>query len=85
MALPGLGLIIAGPIAASLVGAGAGGLTGGLVGALVGSGIPEERATVYEKGLKEGGMVLGVKPRNDEDAKYFEEEFRRHNGEHVYR
>ncbi len=85
VALPGLGLIIAGPIAASLVGAGAGGLTGGLVGALVGSGIPEERATVYEQGLKEGGMVLGVKPRNDEDAKYFEEEFRRHNGEHVYR
>merc|ERR1719238_306238 len=41
---PGLGLVVAGPLAASLAGAGAGGLTGGLVGALIGSGIPEERA-----------------------------------------
>ena len=43
--LPGLGLVIAGPIAAGLAGAGAGGIAGGLIGALVGSGIPrsEER------------------------------------------
>jgi hypothetical protein len=34
--LPGLGLVVAGPIAAALIGAGAGGLTGGLVGALIG-------------------------------------------------
>jgi uncharacterized protein YjbJ (UPF0337 family) len=38
--LPGLGLVVAGPLAAALAGAGAGGLTGGLVGALIGSGIP---------------------------------------------
>lgn len=85
VALPGLGLVIAGPLAASLVGAGAGGLTGGLVGALVGSGIPEDRAADYERGIKEGGIVMGVKHRSDEDAKYFEEEFRRHNGEYVHR
>jgi hypothetical protein len=77
VALPGLGLIIAGPLAAALAGAGAGGLTGGLVGALVGSGIPEEHAAEYEEGIKGGGIVMGVKPRNEEDAKYFEEEFRR--------
>ena len=41
--LPGLGLVVAGPIAAALVGAGAGGVTGGLIGALVGAGIPEEK------------------------------------------
>lgn len=85
VALPGLGLIIAGPIAAALAGAGAGGLTGGLVGALVGSGIPEEHAAEYENDIKEGGIVMGVKPRNDEDAKYFEEEFRRNNGDRVRR
>ncbi len=62
-----------------MAGAGAGGLTGGLVGALVGSGIPEEHAAEYENDIKEGGIVMGVKPRNDEDAKYFEEEFRRNN------
>jgi len=83
VALPGLGLIIAGPLAAALAGAGAGGLTGGLVGALVGSGIPEEHAAEYEEGIKNGGIVMGVKPRNEEDARYFEEEFRRNNGDKV--
>src|SRR3954465_14122066 len=52
LALPGLGLLIAGPIAAGLAGAGAGALTGGLIGALVGHGIPEEHAKYYEKGLR---------------------------------
>lgn len=83
--LPGLGLVVAGPLAAALAGAGAGGLTGGLVGALVGSGIPEERAREYEAGVKEGGIVMGVNPRTDEDAAYFENEFKNNRGESVYR
>ena len=45
LVLPGLGLVVWGPIAAALAGAGAGGLTGGLVGALIGAGIPEDRGT----------------------------------------
>jgi len=85
VALPGLGLIIAGPLAAALAGAGAGGLTGGLVGALVGSGIPEEHAAEYEQSIKDGGIVMGVKPRNAEDAKYFEEQFKSSNADKVYR
>ncbi len=83
--LPGLGLVVAGPLAAALAGAGAGGLTGGLVGALIGSGIPEERAVAYEEGIKNGGMVVGVNPRNNEDADYFENEWRSNRGEHIYR
>ena len=83
--IPGLGLIVAGPLAAALAGAGAGGLTGGLVGALVGSGIPEERAREYEEGIKSGGIVMGVNPRSDEDADYFENEWRSHRGESIYR
>jgi hypothetical protein len=85
VALPGLGLVIAGPLAAGLAGAGAGGLTGGLLGALVGSGIPEDRAKEYESGVKEGGIVMGVKPRNDEDANYLETEWRNSRGESIYR
>lgn len=68
--LPGLGLVIAGPLVAAFAGAGAGGIAGGIIGALVGSGIPEERAVVYEKGIKDGHIVMGVKPRNDDDAVY---------------
>jgi hypothetical protein len=83
--LPGLGLVIAGPIAAGLAGAGAGGLTGGIIGALVGHGIPEERAKIYESGVKNGKIVMGVHPKNDEDAKHFENEWRTHKAEDIYR
>lgn len=83
--LPGLGLVVAGPIVAALVGAGAGGATGGLVGALIGWGIPEDRAALYETGIKDGGTVVGVTPRNAEDADYFESEWKNYKGEHIYR
>ncbi len=82
--IPGLGLVIAGPIAAALAGAGAGGLTGGLIGALVGSGIPEEHAAEYESGIKNGGVYMGVNARNDEDAQYFHDEFSKNGGSHVF-
>ena len=85
LALPGLGLVVAGPLAAALAGAGAGGLGGSLLGGLIGAGIPEERVKRYEEGVKEGGIVMGVKPRSDEDADYFEREFQEHRGVHVYR
>lgn len=85
LALPGIGLLIAGPIAAGLAGAGAGALTGGLIGALVGHGIPEEQAKHYEQGIRDGGIVMGVQPRNDEDADYFEKNWRENRGESVYR
>jgi uncharacterized protein YjbJ (UPF0337 family) len=85
LALPGLGLLIAGPIAAALAGGGAGALTGGLIGALVGHGIPEERAKEYDRGIREGGIVMGVSPRSDEDADYFENDWRSNRGEAIYR
>jgi hypothetical protein len=85
IAIPGLGLVIAGPAAAALAGAGAGGAAGGLVGALVGWGIPEERVKHYEAGIKEGGILLGVNSRSDEDAEYLEREWKSSRGEHVYR
>lgn len=85
IAIPGLGLVVAGPLAAGLAGAGAGGATGGLVGALIGAGIPEERVKHYEKGIKSGGILMGVRPRSDEDAGYFEREWSKAGGTHVYR
>ena len=85
LVLPGVGLVIWGPLAAALAGAGAGGLTGGLAGALIGWGIPEDRAKLYESGIKEGGTVLGVKPRSDEDADFFENDWKGYGGQHIYR
>jgi len=66
--LPGINLVIAGPIAAALAGAGAGGATGGLIGALIGAGIPEYRAKVYDAELRGGGILIGVESRSDEDV-----------------
>jgi len=85
LVIPGLGIVIAGPIAAGLAGAGAGGLTGGIVGALVGYGIPEERAKEYESGIKSGKIVMGVRPKNDDDLTYFENDWKQNRGEKVYR
>lgn len=84
LVIPGLGLIVAGPIAAGLAGAGAGGITGGIIGALVGSGIPEERAKLYESGVKNGRIVMGVRPKNDDDAKYLEKDWQNNKGEEIY-
>jgi hypothetical protein len=84
LAIPGLGIVIAGPLAAGLAGAGAGGAAGGLVGALVGWGIPEERVKRYESGIKDGGILMGVKARSNEDATYFREQWERNNGTDIY-
>lgn len=85
LAIPGLGLVVAGPIAAALAGAGAGGATGGLLGALVGAGIPEERVRHYEEGLARGGILLGVQAHSPEDAETIERQWRAGGAEHVYR
>lgn len=84
LAIPGLGIIIAGPLAAGIAGAGVGGITGGVIGALVGAGIPEARAKIYESGIKDGNIVLGVNPKNNEDAEYFEENWRDNKGEEIH-
>ena len=82
--IPGLGLVIAGPIAAALAGAGAGGATGGLIGALVGYGLPEETVKRYESSLKEGGIVLGFQPRTRAEADEVAKLWRSYNGAHIY-
>jgi hypothetical protein len=71
--IPGINLIIAGPIAAALAGAGAGGATGGLIGGLIGAGIPEHRARVYETGIHGGSILLGVEARADEEVEKLEQ------------
>lgn len=84
LVIPGLGVVIAGPIAAGLAGAGAGGLTGGLIGALVGWGIPEERARIYESKIKEGGIVMGVSPKDRADEENIENDWRENKVEDIY-
>ena len=81
--LPGLGLVVAGPIAAALAGAGAGGATGGIIGALIGAGIPEDRAKEYERGLEDGGILIGTRYRDADHAKELERDFTSYGGSNV--
>jgi len=83
--VPGLGLVVAGPLAAALAGAGAGGVTGGLIGGLVGAGMSEERARIYKTAIEEGGIVMTVTPRSVEDAEWIEESWKDCGAEDVYR
>ena len=83
--IPGLGLVVAGPIAGALAGAGAGSATGTLLGALIGAGIPETRAVEYERGLKEGGIVLGTRARDEAHATELEQDFTSHGARNILR
>lgn len=85
LVIPALGIVVLGPAVAALAGLGAGSLTGGIVGALIGLGIPEERVKHYQSGIDEGGILLGVKPKSNEDAEHIEKEWKINNGQHVYR
>jgi hypothetical protein len=81
--IPGLGLVVLGPLAAGLAGAGAGGLTGGIIGALVGAGIPKEKADVFHRGLKEGNIMLAVKPHSNTDAENLTQHWRQFHAQDV--
>ena len=59
--LPGLGtVLIGGPIAAALTGAGIGAASGGLIGGLIGAGIPEEEAQHFSAGIERGGVFVSA-------------------------
>lgn len=82
--IPGLGIVLAGPMATGLAGFGAKGIAGGIIGALVGWGIPKDLAKLYKSGIKNGHIVMGVKPKNDEDAEYLERNWRENDGRVIY-
>lgn len=85
IALPGFGLVVAGPLAAAIAGAGAGGVAGGLLGALVGTGLSKERAELYRTSIEEGGIVLVARPADDEEARKIEKAWKDVGGSEVFR
>lgn len=84
LAIPGVGpLVAAGPIMATLAGAGVGGALGGLTGALVGMGIPEYEAKRYEGLVKDGGILVSVHCDDGNWTKLAKDIFLAENGEGV--
>ena len=84
LVIPGLGLVLAGPIALGLAGAGAGGVTGGVLGALVGAGMPKERAEKHEKNIREGNIVVNFTPRSIADHSTIGNDWSMYNASDVY-
>lgn len=60
--VPGLGLLVGGPLVAvlGLAGGTIGTLTGGLVGSLVDLGVSQASAELYDKQIRVGQVVVGV-------------------------
>jgi hypothetical protein len=83
LVIPGVGIIVAGPIAAALAGGGAGAVAGGAIGGLVGLGIPESNSRAYEEVLRQGGVALGVVPRRAADASAIKDKFKQLHGENI--
>ncbi len=57
--------LVAGPLAATVAGAG----LGGLIGALAGAGVDKKLAEQYDRELNAGGIVIGVAPQGGNDAR----------------
>lgn len=74
--LPGVGLLVAGPLVGAITGGAIGTAAGGLVGALAGLGIPENEAKYYQDSIQQPGNILVVshvpKDLKNEVRKIFE-------------
>ena len=79
VAVPGLGISIAGPVFAGIAGA----LTGRTLGGIIGSKIPAIHTDTFEEGVKEGGIIISVDPKNRAELEYIVQEFQHHNGRDI--
>jgi len=90
LVIPGLNLVLAGPVAAALAGGGAGAVTGGLIGGLAGLGFSAENAEVYHSALREGGTIVGVTLMHQDDdheaseSEQVQEIMKSFNGEQIH-
>lgn len=72
LSMPGLGWVIAGPIATGLASKGVRKRTASVLSELFGTTVAEEKAELYETVINDGKVVLGVHPRCEEDAEFLE-------------
>lgn len=77
IAIPGLNVVVAGAAVSALAGLGAGAATGGIVGGLIGAGIPEHTAKIYEDEIKNGSILVAVKPENGDQKDQVKDIFER--------
>ncbi len=66
--LPGLGLLVAGPIATTLASMAGGALTGGLVGALVDQGVSKDLAEDFDQNVRNGQVLAAISVEDSDDV-----------------
>ena len=81
--IPG-GIVAAGPAAIALTAAGAVGVAGGVIAALTDWGIPKGRLELYENGIRDGGVLMGVKAKSPDKAEQLANLWRESGGESVH-
>jgi hypothetical protein len=84
LVLPGLGVVVAGPMAAALAAAGAAGIAVGLLGAAAQWGLPEHRLREYEVEIGKGRILIGVQARSVSDADQIARQWRSIGGQQVH-
>jgi Na+/serine symporter len=75
VAIPGIGVLISGPLLAAITGAGAGGAAGSAVGGLLGLGIPEREVKHITRSLKDHCIAVGVQVEDVQSAERAREVF----------
>ncbi|WP_051663920.1 hypothetical protein [Dyadobacter crusticola] len=79
IAVPGLGISIAGPVVAGITGA----ITGRTLGGIIGARIPSTHSETYEEGVKEGGIIISVDPKNMAERDSIIQDFKQQNGRDI--
>lgn len=82
--VPGLDIVVSGPLAQALDAGGIGGVTGGIAGALAGWGVDEEYVKEYDAGIRHGSILLAVQPHSEEDALFLDRSWKALHGQAVH-
>lgn len=83
-AVPALGFVLAGPVAVALAAAGAAGVTAGLIAALGDWGVPKDRIEKYEAAVNEGGILMMLETRDEDDAREIEKRWKKIGGRDIH-
>lgn len=83
LAFMGVSLIAGGPLGLALAASIPGAMVGGLLGGLTGYGFPESSAKEYEELLRQGGVAIGVAPKNADEYPLLHQKFKELQGKNV--
>jgi hypothetical protein len=62
----GFGLLVAGPLATALIGAGTGAAAGSVIGGMIGAAMQDPDVKYYEEAIQQGSVLIGVNTTDDD-------------------